>query len=108
MDMKPLGVKPPSEAELKRAADIAVVKEKVLSLKEQETCSIRPCCGDVIHSYKAIDGLGRPDNLAVNYTALWEQEAIDENDLLLAAMERHRKFFEMYAFPPKPVEELKP
>jgi hypothetical protein len=108
MDMKPAEVKPPTEAEIKRASDIAEVKAKVIPLRELETVSIRPCCNDVIFAYAAIDGVGRPDNFHVDYNTLWEQEAIDEYDKLMAAMESARDYFENYAFPVKPVEEVKP
>jgi hypothetical protein len=62
----------------------------------------------VIIAYKPIDGIGKPDNLAVNGEALWEQEAIDAYQALLDAAETARSFFENYVFPPKPIEEPKP
>jgi hypothetical protein len=92
--------------ERERADAIAAVKTQIAPLKELETVSIRPCCNDVIFAYKAIEGVGRPDNLAVNGMALWEQEAIDAYNALMDAAQTAREYFENYAFPEKPPEEI--
>jgi hypothetical protein len=111
MDMAKQSIMPdpavpaPTEAQLKRASDIAAVKAQIVPLKELETVSVRPCCNDVIFAYKAIEGVGRPDNLAVNGAALWEQEALDAWQALQDAVEAAREYFEGYAFPDKPAEE---
>jgi hypothetical protein len=90
--------------QVKRIADAAAIKMQAAPLREPETCTIRPCYSDVIHSYKKIEGSGfeKPENLCVHYNTLWEQEAVDENNLLLAAVERHKKYFEAYPFPENP------
>jgi hypothetical protein len=98
---------PPTEAEIKRASDIAVVMEKVTTLKERETISIRPCCQDIIFAYKAIEGIGRPDNLSVNIAALWEDEPLAKIDALTAMLDDLEAYFVGYSYPPKPIEELK-
>jgi hypothetical protein len=104
LDPKP--IEQPIDPKLKERADaIAAVKTQIAPLKELETVSIRPCCGDIIFAYKAIEGVGRPDNLAVNGAALWEQEAIDAYNALMDAAQTAREYFENYAFPEKPAEE---
>jgi hypothetical protein len=103
--LDPQPIEQPIDPKVKERADaIAAVKTQIAPLKELETVSIRPCCNDVIFAYKAIETLGRPDNLAVNGMALWEQEAIDAYNALMDAAETAREYFEAYAFPAQPVE----
>jgi hypothetical protein len=102
MNILPLNEKP---ADPVRDAAIAAAKEQLAPYREAETCTIRQCYGDVIHVHKTIEGIGKPDDIRVFHSALWEQAAIDEDDLLYAAVERHRQYFMNYGFPEKPKEE---
>jgi hypothetical protein len=87
-----------------RVALIDSIKTQSAPLKELETVSIRPCCGDVIIAYKSIDGIGKPDNLAVNQSALWEQEALDAWQALQDAASAFQTWAEGYGFPDKPAD----
>jgi hypothetical protein len=100
MDEKPIDPK------VKERSDaIALAKTTIAPYKEPETCTIRQCYGDVIHVHKSIEGIGKPNDIHISHATLWEQEAIDEDNLIYAAVERHRKYFETYPFPEKPKDE---
>ena len=95
----------PSEARLSpdsRAVAIAAIKEQVVSVRESETYTLRPIYGDIIAAYQPISGVGKPDNLIVQTSALWEQEAIDAQQALFDAAETWRTFMEGYGFPANP------
>jgi hypothetical protein len=102
MDIKPLDLTP---EEIARAEKITTAKTAIAPLKEMETITYRPCCGDTIISYAPIAGVGKPDNFAVAHAALWEDAALAQQAELTEVVERYRAFFETYAFPAKPVEE---
>jgi hypothetical protein len=98
------GDKIPMEKE-DRAALIDSIKTQAAPLKERETVSVRPCCQDIIFAYKAIEGIGRPHNMAVNVAALWEEEPLAKIDALTAMLDDIEKYFSEYSYPPKPIDK---